>query len=625
MQRAGITTLATTDVDPTTQSNYLAVASQHVHFDWDVDFDNEVLAGAATHDLRVLQDGVEEVIFDALDLDIESATVDGTDALFEIKPKHAVMGSALHISFPIKYDVNALVKVKIAYKTQKQCLALQWLDKEQTQGKQFPYLFSQCQPIYARALAPVQDTPSVKITYSANVTSVLPVLLSAIRASPPSDGPAHAGKEIGKDVVTYTYKQPVPIPSYLIAIACGNVRYRAFPAIEGKPWSTGIWAEPELIDAAYWEFCEDTAKFLAAEENIVGPYRFGVYDLLNACLSFLTPTLLTGDRTLVDVVVHEMTHSFFGNGVTHAHASHFWLNEGWTNYMERLLQQVLHSPAARGFHMQYERTPRYQRLVIDFAFGEDPDDAYSSIPYDKGANLILHLEQTVGGLDVFLPYIRDYVETFSGKSITTGQWKEHLYGWFMDHGGDEKIAALDSIDWDGWFYGEGMELPVKMEYDTSLAEAAYGLAARWDSARTSEVDTLDFTADDLTTFDSNQKVVFLERLQTYAALPLSHVRHLGELYNIAMTPNAEIRLRFYAIALQDPASDAAQAYAQAAVDWVIGAEPGGSVKGRMKFNRPVFRSAFLANREAALKAYEKQKTAFHPIARKMIEKDMGLA
>ncbi|KAI5833346.1 zincin [Schizophyllum commune Tattone D] len=649
MPSAGITTLATADVDPTTQSNYLAVASQHVHFDWDVDFENEVLAGSSTHDVRVLQDGVGEVIFDTLDLDIESATVDGVDAIYEIKPKHQVMGSALHITFPIKYEVNALVKVKITYKTQKQCLALQWLDKEQTQGKQFPYLFSQCQPIYARALAPVQDTPSVKITYSANVSSVLPVLLSAIRVSPPSDGPAHGGKEIGKEKVTYTYKQPVPIPSYLIAIACGNVRYRAFPAIEGKPWSTGIWAEPELIDAAYWEFCEDTAKFLAAEEDIVGPYRFGVYDLLvlppsfpyggmeNACLSFLTPTLLAGDRTLVDVVVHEMTHSFFGNGVTHAHASHFWLNEGWTNYMERLLQQVLHSPAARGFSYvigekamkdalrQYEKTPRYQRLVIDFAFGEDPDDAYSSIPYDKGANLILHLERTLGGLDVFLPYIRDYVQTFSGKSITTAQWKEHLYNYYREHGGDEKIAALDSIDWDAWFYGEGMDLPVQMEYDRSLAEAAYTLAGRWDAARTSRVDTLDFSADDLKAFDSNQKVVFLERLQTYPPLPLAHVRHLGSLYGLESTPNAEIRLRFYAVALLDPSSEAARAYAQAAVNWVIGDEPGGSVKGRMKFNRPIFRAVYLADKDVALKAYAKQKVSFHPIARKMIEKDMGLA
>jgi len=235
------------------------------------------------------------------------------------------MGSALHVPVP---SGAKEVKVKVDYKTTAACTALQWLEKEQTQGKTFPYLFSQCQPIYARALAPLQDSSSNKIIYSANIKSTLPLVLSAIRKSPPSDGPAHGGKEIGKEWETYSYTQPVPIPPYLIAIAAGNLRYKPLPKPSGRRWTTGIWAEPELIDAAYWEFSEDTGRFLAAEEDLVGTYRFGVYDLLvlppsfpyggmeNACISFLTPTLLTGDRTLVDVVVHELTHSWFGNGIT---------------------------------------------------------------------------------------------------------------------------------------------------------------------------------------------------------------------------------------------------------------------------------------------------------------------
>ncbi|KAJ7352538.1 peptidase family M1-domain-containing protein [Mycena albidolilacea] len=638
------------DLDPTTQSNYSQIASNNISFDWTLDFPAQILSGSATHHLNVLVNGVSEVIFDTADLEISRTEVEGKSVQHEIKSKHEVMGSALHIPLPAGLKSGTSITVAVFYKTTQDCTALQWLSKEQTQGKSFPYLFSQCQPIYARAMAPLQDTPSVKITYTATVSSILPVLLSAIRVSPPPDGPAHDGKIIGKDSVTYSYNQPVPIPSYLIAIASGNVRYKPFPKFEDKQWRTGIWAEPELLDAAYWEFSADTARFLAAEEKIVTPYRFGVYDLLvlppsfpyggmeNACLSFLTPSLLAGDRTLVDVVVHELTHSWFGNGVTHAHATHFWLNEGWTTYMERLLLQVLHdSPAARGFSYvigakglgdalkQYSNKPRYQRMVIDYELGEDPDDAYSDIPYEKGSNLILHLERTLGGLDVFLPYVKDYVNTYIGKSITTEQWKSHLYAYYERNGGPEKIKALDSIDWNAWFYGEGLKLPVEMEYDLTLAQAAYALATRWDTSRSvTETSALDFQKSDLDSFSSTQIVAFLERLQDYPALPDTHIKHLGTVYGVSTSTNAEIRLRFYNLALSPPTSAAASHFAPEAIKWVVGTDGSGVIKGRMKFCRPVFRAVFQVNEGLAKEAWEKNQSEFHPIARKLIDKDLGL-
>jgi leukotriene-A4 hydrolase len=634
--------------DPTTQANYLQIFTKHVHFDWTLDFANQIVEGTATHTLLAQESGVEEVIFDTADLEIREVLVEGCAVQFTLGARHTVMGSALHVPLAQKIEADSTVKVAISYRTTKGSTALQWLAKEQTQGKQFSYLFSQCQPIYARALAPLQDTPSVKITYTAQVTSVLPVLLSAIRVSPPSEGPAHDGKTIGKDVVTYEYTQPVGIPSYLIAIASGNVRYKPFPTVEGRKWSCGVWAEPELMDASYWEFSEDTGRFLAKEEDIIGAYRFGVYDVLvlppsfpyggmeNACLSFLTPTLLAGDRTLVDVVVHELTHSWFGNGVTHAEASHFWLNEGWTTYIERLLQQFLHSPEERGFQYvvgstalyealgNYVDRPKYQRLVIDFEPGEDPDDAYSSIPYEKGSNFLLYLEKTLGGLDVFLPYIRDYVSTFQGKSITTWDWKAHLYAYFENHGGQEKLDVLNSVEWDKWFYGEGLKLPVEPSYDTTLAESAYSLAARWDASRTiSDVNKLGFATSDVEGYNSNQKIVFLERLATYPALPSTHIEHLGVLYDVATTPNAEIRLRFYNFALKDPKSSAALDFASHALKWVTGRDGTDVIKGRMKFCRPTFRGAARVDSTLAKEYFVRSKAEFHPIARKLIEKDLA--
>ncbi|TFK89276.1 zincin [Polyporus arcularius HHB13444] len=636
--------------DPSTQANWKEVASEHVDFDWTVDFAKQTISGSATHLLRVKKDNVKEVVFDAVTLEVTKVIIEDRPGNFELGPNHAVMGSPLRILLPPSRKVGDQIRVQVFYSTTKDCTAVQWLGKEQTQGKTFPFMFSQAQPIYARSMAPLQDSSSVKITYNAKVACVLPVLLSAIRVSPPSDGPAHGGKEIGKDVVTYEYKQPVPIPPYLIAIAVGNFRYRALPGVEGKEWSTGIWAEPELIDAAYWEFSEDTSKFLATAEKILPPYRFGVYDLLvlppsfpyggmeNACLTFLTPTLLVGDRTLVDVVVHELTHSWFGNGVTQANSTHFWLNEGWTTYIERLLLQLLHTPADRGFSFligfkalqdslkAYEDRPRYQRLVIDFETGEDPDDAYSRVPYEKGANFLLHLERMLGGLDVFLPYIYDYVSTFMGKSITTEQWKQHLYAYFDKHGGEEKIKALNRVKWDEWLYGEGLKLPVEMVYDTALAREAFSLAEKWDASRSeADVSKLDFKESDVTSFNAKQKIVFLEKLQSYAALPTSHIKHLGEVYSFLSTPNAELRWRFYEVALLDPSSPAAKEFAPAAAKWVTGTDGTGILRGRMKFCRPTFRAIAKVDRQLALETFAASKQSFHPIARRLIEKDLGLA
>ncbi|KAG8712903.1 hypothetical protein FRC08_013953 [Ceratobasidium sp. 394] len=350
------------------------------------------------------------------------------------------------------------------------------------------------------------------------------------------------------------------------------------------------------MDAAFWEFSEDTARYVLEAENILTPYEFGVYDLLvlppsfpyggmeNACLTFVTPTLLAGDRSLVDVVGHEISHSWFGNNVSCADSGHFWLNEGWTTYTERLLQRALHGPAERDFSYiigkkalddalaEYKDKPKFQRLVIDYSFGEDPDDAYSSIPYEKGSNFLLYLERKLGGLDVFLPYARDYVHTFRGRSIRTDEWKAHLFSYFEKHG---------------------------------------------------EASALPFSAKDLHGFNSNQTVVFLERLQGYQPLPASHIKHLAEAYSLDTTMNAEIRLRWYAVALSAQAP-APSEWATRAAEWIVGGgkgvDAGKGVKGRMKFCRPTFRAVNKVVPALAKSTFNAHSGEFHPIARRMIAK-----
>ncbi|CAG7847845.1 Leukotriene A-4 hydrolase homolog Short=LTA-4 hydrolase; AltName: Full=Leukotriene A(4) hydrolase [Serendipita indica DSM 11827] len=632
-----------TATDPTTQSNYTAIANYHVDFTWNLDWKAKKISGSAGVHLRARQDEVKEVVLDTSYLEISKVEVGGTSTKFHLGDHHEVMGRALTIPLPSVANKGDEVIVTIFYETTDKCTALQWLDKEQTAGKQFGYLFSQCQPIYARSIAPLQDSPSVKITYTASVTSVLPVVMSAIRVSPPSTGPIHDGKELGKDVVEYKYKQPTPLASYILAIAAGNIAYKGFKTPPNATWTSGVWTEPEMMDRCFWEFSEDTTKFVSEAENILTPYRWGVYDILvlppsfpyggmeNACLTFLTPTLLSGDRALVDVVAHELTHSYFGNGITQKDASSFWLNEGWTTYFERVLQQVLHGPLARDFSFiigakalidslkSYESRPKYQRLVIDFQYGEDPDDAYSSIPYEKGANFLLYLERQLGGLDVFLKYARNYVETFDGQSIATADWKNHLYSYFKANGGDEKIAILDAVDWDAWLYGEGLHLPVNMEYDTTLAAQAYELAAKWDKSRTTDAKDLPFNATDIQGWNTNQLIVFLEKLEVLEPLPSTHIHALASIYGFNDSKNAEVGLRWFEVALVSPA---AKDFAQSAANWVV--DPS-SLKGRMKFCRPIFRLLYQVDQGLAVKTFEANQTSFHPIARKMIAKDLNIS
>ncbi|CAE6493395.1 unnamed protein product [Rhizoctonia solani] len=657
-------------LDPTTQSNYTEITTKHVHFDWVIDWDRRVISGSATHDLIVNQDNIDQVVFDTSYLEITSAEVAGAAAKYDLKQRHPVMGSALVVFLPSPVQKGDQLVLRISYRTTTQCTAVGWLDKEQTYGKSFAYLFTQCQPIHARSLAPLQGesygammqiyhiTNSYVIALkihlplkSANVKSVLPVLMSALRLSPPPDGLVHEDKQVGVESVEYRYNQPISIPSYLIAIASGNVVYKPFASIPGCSWKTGVWTEPEQMDAAFWEFSKDTANYVHEAEKMLTPYEFGVYDLLllppafpyggmeNACLTFVTPTLLAGDRSLVDVVAHEISHSWFGNNVSCADSGHFWLNEGWTKYTERLLLRALHGPATRDLSYiigkkglvdaleHYQDRPKYQRLVIDYAYGDDPDDAYSVIPYEKGSNFLLYLERLLGGLEIFLPYARDYVNTFRGRSIRTDEWKVHLFDYFGKHGGEDKLNLLNSVDWQAWLYGEGTKLPVEIEYDTTLAEKAYQLAAKWDQSRGIEVGNLSFSAKDLDDFSSNQTVVFMERLQRYDPLPASHIRFLGDQYSMDTTMNGEIRLRWYVLALsaQVPAP---LEWSTRAAEWIVGGgkgvDAGKGIKGRMKFCRTTFRAINKVAPELAKGTFEAHKDEFHPIAQRMVAKDLGL-
>ena len=400
---------------------------KHVRLRWQVDFHTHQLTGNAT--LVFETPSLGTVDLDSKGLTITSVqTLTGRNIPYALGDDEPILGQKLQLQLPAQTS-----EVTIAYRTAPEALALQWLDPAQTTGKRHPFLFSQCQAIHARTLAPLQDTPRARVTYDAEVTVPEP-LTAVMSAAPCGQRSVGSGR-------TFAFAMPQPIPPYLLALAVGHLESR-----ELSPRSR-IWAEPETVAAAAYEFA-DVEAMLARAEALFGPYVWERYDMLvlppsfpyggmeNPRMTFLTPTVLAGDRSLVDVVVHELAHAWTGNLVTNATMEHFWLNEGFTTWAERRILAALHGDNvevlawAIGQHALDAAVARFgadsplTRLRTQLR-GVDPDDAFSTIPYEKGARFVVVLERAVGR-ERFEQFLRDYMHRFQFQSITSEEFLQFL-------------------------------------------------------------------------------------------------------------------------------------------------------------------------------------------------------
>ncbi|KAG0053628.1 Leukotriene A-4 hydrolase [Gryganskiella cystojenkinii] len=611
--------------DPTSQSNLDEAKTNHIHLDLTVDFDAKILSGSAELEIEAIADSVSKVVLDTSFIDVRAASVAGQSLNFKLQERNEKHGSALEIQLAQAINKGDRIKLIVEYATTKDCTACQWLEPSQTVGKQHPYLFTQCEAIHARSLLPCQDSPSIKLTYSANITTPLRALMSAVPVGEESQ--ANGRK-------TFKFEQKTRIPSYLIALAVGNLEGR-----EIGPRST-VWTEPEVLESAAWEFV-DTENFIRTGEELLTPYDWGRYDLLvlpasfpyggmeNPCLTFVTPSLLAGDRSLVDVVAHEIAHSWMGNLVTTENWEHFWLNEGFTIFVERKILGRMRSKehsefsAILGYKALQESVDLYGK---DHPFtalrpclrGEDPDDAFSRVPYEKGFNLLYYLEKHLGGPSVFEPYLRAHVQEFAGRSINTDDWKAFLYSFMEKTFGQEKVNLLNKVDWSTWLDGTGMP-PVENKFDDTLARTCTCLCKKWDDSRSNHQSSPapgTFSSADVAEFSSTQKVVFLEKVaELEPALPHGHLEKMDELYELTRVKNSEIRLRWHLLCLK---ANYEKIYPEVA-DFA-------STMGRMKFCRPLLRSLFHAKNgaELAKKTFLEHKSFYHPIAAGMIAKDLGL-
>ena len=442
-------------VDTATYARPLEARVHHVALDLTVDFDAKRVGGTATLDIDRRPDA-KEIILDDKGLEIAGITDGAKQPLdYKVGASDETLGAPLAVS--LRPDTKRLI---ITYKSAPGAGALQWLTPEQTAGKKKPYLFSQGQAIENRSWIPTQDSPGIRQSWDATIR--VPAGLTAVMSAPKSAEPLTQGGES-----VFSYRMEHSVAPYMIAIAVGDLAFR-----ELGP-RTGVWTEPSMLDSAAAELA-DTEKMVETAEKLYGPYRWGRYDLLvlppsfpfggmeNPTLTFLTPTFIAGDKSLVSLVAHELAHSWSGNLVTNANWADSWLNEGFTNFIENRIMEAIYGQrraaqeAALSFDDMMETLDEKGLTApvtrLNLAKEEAvPDGGETGIIYDKGAIFLRTVEKIVGR-DKFDAYLRSYFDRHAFQPMTSARFLADLRANLIK--GD---AALErKLMLDDWVYKPGL-------------------------------------------------------------------------------------------------------------------------------------------------------------------------
>ncbi|WP_343528854.1 M1 family metallopeptidase [Sphingomonas sp.] len=574
----------------------------HVSLNLYADFDTHVMRGIATLSVDARPDA-KQLVVDDNGLRIVAVT----DAQNRPLPYGIGQTDKVH-GAPLTITLNGARTVKIAYASTPGAKALQWLSPEQTAGKKQPYLFSQGEAILNRSWIPTQDSPGIRQTWDATINApcALTVVMSGERTG---ETACQDGRH------TASYRMDKPVAPYLIAMAIGDLKFRPLSA------HTGIWTEPAMLDKAAWEFA-GLDKFVSAAEGLYGPYRWGRYDVLvlppsfpfggmeNPMLTFATPTVLAGDRSLVSLIAHELAHSWSGNLVTNATWDDFWLNEGFTSYFENRIMESMYGKRRAAMEADLAWTDMQNavkeaggpqspdtKLHLDLDATRDPDDGMTQIAYDKGATFLRTIESVVGRAR-WDAYLRGYFDRHAFQPQTSAGFLADLKARLLEPGEAEKIGV------DQWVYQPG--IPANAVHVRSDAFPAVDAAARAFAAG----GPVSAVPDKVTT---QEYVRFLDQLPRQ--LPAERLAALDGRFHWNGTGNSEIRFAWLRLALANrypPAEASAEQFLTS--------------QGRRKFVAPLFQQLQGQGewgQALARRIYDKARPGYHSVTQVTVDRLLG--
>ncbi|OWF37302.1 aminopeptidase B-like [Mizuhopecten yessoensis] len=615
--------------DVATVSNFRECVVTHYHLDISVDMEGQRVTGTARLSFAVKQTTRK------VNLDIhESLTVEKvefsplgansrTNLEFVSKP-FTGYGAELDITLQKELSAPETFDLYITY-TASGGPGVCWLSPEQTAGKKKPYMYTQGQAVMNRCFFPCQDTPAVKSPYSANVK--VPEGFTPVMSASQRSGKGTVANMSG-DKDNYFFSLPHAIPAYLVALAVGDLS-----SAQIGPRSH-VWTEPCLLEKARAEFDGVVEDFLQTGERLFGAYVWDTYDLLvmppsfpfggmeNPCLTFVTPCLLVGDKSLTDVVIHEISHSWFGNLVTNANWSEFWLNEGFTMYAQRRIMSEIYGAAYTSLEtstgqallrQHIENTGQdhpLNRLRVIIEPGVDPDDTYNETPYEKGFAFVSYLQQLAGDVKTFDDFLKSYVAKFQFKSLVA----EDMFDYYLEYFPEMKKQEVDKRPGfefiDTWLTKPGWPpYTPDLSAGSDLTTPANSLADQW-------AEKGEGGSEDVTAWRTYQVLHFLDKLLEKDSLSDTTLSKMAAQYpSISGTDNAEIRMRWSLVTIKHGYTDDFENTRHFLHS-----------QGKQKYTLPVYRALMKscdAAKKLATDVYAETKDQLHVNVQSYVEKIMS--